>query len=100
MENKNDHTMIRIRLHGIEDNTTVNAMIDSGATEDFIDQEFCNKHQIKTIKAKNSREIYLADGESNSMGPVTRIARYLWTSEPIGKLQPSKWQNSNITRQS
>jgi len=57
LENQNDHTMIRIRLHGIKDSITVNAMIDSGATEDFIDQEFCNKHQIRTIKAKNSREI-------------------------------------------
>jgi len=75
LENKNDHTMIRIRLHGTKDSTTVNAMIDSGATEDFIDQEFCNKYQIKTIKAKNSREIYLAHAEPSSMGPVTHIAR-------------------------
>jgi len=49
-------------------------MIDSGATEDFIDQEFCNKYQIRTTKAKNPREIYLADGEPSSMGPVTHIA--------------------------
>ena len=75
LENKNYHTMIRIRLHGTKDSTTINAMIDSGATEEFTDQEFCNKNQIKTTKAKNSREIYLADGEASSMGPVTHIAR-------------------------
>jgi len=55
LENENDHTMIKIRLHGINDNTTVNAMIDSGATEDFIDREFCHKYQIRTTKAKNPR---------------------------------------------
>jgi len=67
--------MKKIRLHAIKDSTSVNAMIDSGATEDFIDQEFCNKNQIRTIKANNSREIYLADGEPSSMWPVTHIAR-------------------------
>jgi len=49
-------------------------MIDSGATEDFIDQQFCHKYQMWTTKAKNPREIYLADGEPSSMGPVTHIA--------------------------
>jgi len=49
-------------------------MIDSGATEEFIDEDFCNKYQIQTIKAKNWREIYLADGESSSIWPVTHIA--------------------------
>jgi len=66
--------MVKIRLHGIKNSTTINAMIDSGATEDFIDQDFCDKYQIRTTKAKNPREIYLADGEPSSMGPVTHIA--------------------------
>jgi len=72
---ENDHTMIRIQIHSIKNSTTVNPMIDSGATEDLIDQQFCNRHQIQTIKAKNSRVIYLADGEPSSMGHVTHIAR-------------------------
>jgi len=50
-------------------------MIDSGATEDFIHQDFCNKYQIQTTKAKNSREIYLADGKSSSIESVTHIAK-------------------------
>jgi len=49
--------MIKILLHGINGDTTVNAMIDSGATEDFINQEFCHKYQIRKTKAKNPREI-------------------------------------------
>ena len=84
LENENHHTMIRIQLHGIKNSMTINTMIDSGATEDFIDQEFCNKNQIKTIKAKNTREIYLVDGKPSSMGPVTHIARV------VAKLQNHK----------
>ena len=35
----------------------INAMIDSGAIEDFIDQEVCNKHGIRMIKATKQRDI-------------------------------------------
>ena len=50
-------------------------MIDSGAIADFIDQEVCNKHGIKMIKAKYRREIYLADGKPSPMGPVTHMTK-------------------------
>jgi len=36
-ENDNDHIMVKIQLHGGNESVTINAMIDSGATEDFID---------------------------------------------------------------
>ena len=57
LEHENDHIMVKVHLHGERETVTINAMIDSGATEDFIDQEVCNKHGIKMIKAKNQREI-------------------------------------------
>jgi len=50
-------------------------MIDSGATEDFIDKEVCNKQVIKMIKAKSPREIYLADGKPSARGPVTHMTK-------------------------
>jgi len=53
LENDNDHIMVKIQLHGEKESVTINAMIDSGATEDFMDREVCNKHGIKMIKAKN-----------------------------------------------
>jgi len=96
LENENDHTMIKIRLYGINDSTTVNAMIVSGATEDFIDQEFCHKYQIRTTKAKNPREIYLADGEPSLMGPVTHIATVpidIGAHREITTFQVAKLQN-------
>ena len=49
LEHENDHIMVKVHLHGKMETVTINAMIDSGATEDFIDQEVCNKHGIKMI---------------------------------------------------
>ena len=67
--------MVKIQLHGGKESVTINAMIDSEATEDFIDKEVCNKHRIKMIKAKNPRDIYLADGKPSPMGPVTHMMK-------------------------
>jgi len=75
LENDNDHIMVKIQLHGGKELVTINAMIDSGATEDFIDREVCNKHGIRMIKAKNPRGIYLADGKPRAMGPVTHMTK-------------------------
>jgi len=75
LEHDNDHIMVMIELHGEKESVTINAMIDLGATEDFIDQEVCNKHGIKMIKEKNPREIYLADGKPSAMGPVSHMTK-------------------------
>jgi len=75
LDNDKDHIMIKIQPDGEKESVSINAMIDSGATEDFIDREVCNKHRIKMIKAKNPREIYLADGKPSTMGPVTHLMK-------------------------
>jgi len=62
LDNDKDHIMVKVQLHAEKESVTINAMIDSGATEDFIDQDVCNKHRIKMIQAKKPREIYLAHG--------------------------------------
>jgi dUTP pyrophosphatase len=67
--------MIKTQLQGKEQQVSINAMIDSGATEDFIDEKFCDKYQIKKTKAETKREIYLADGRPSAMGPVTHTAK-------------------------
>ena len=73
LEHENDHILVKVLLHSKKETVTINAMIDSGATEDFIDQEVCNKHRIKMIKAKNQRAIYLANGKPSAMGPVIHM---------------------------
>ena len=37
-ENDKDHVMIKVNLQGKYESVSINAMIDSGATEDFIDK--------------------------------------------------------------
>jgi len=49
--------------------------MDSGATEDFINKEFCNKHGNKMLKTKNPMEIYLPDVKPRAMGPVTHMRK-------------------------
>ena len=61
-ENNKDHVMIKVNLQGKYENVSINAMINSGATEDFIDERICDKHWITTKAAEKPREIYLADG--------------------------------------
>ena len=73
LKSDKDPIMVKIQLQGEKETVTINAMVDSGATEDFIDSEVCEKHRIKMIKAKNPREIYLADGKPSAMGPVTHL---------------------------
>ena len=75
LENDKDNIMVKLQLHGDKETVNINAMVDSGATEDFIDKEVCKKHGIKMIKAEVERKIYLADGKLSTMGPVTHIAR-------------------------
>jgi len=70
LDNDKDHIMVKIQLHGEKESVTINPMIDSGATEDFIDREVCNKHGIKMIKAKNPREIYLAEENQAQWVPL------------------------------
>jgi len=74
LNNENDHIMVTIRLPGATRQITINAMIDSGATEDFIDKGFCCKYNIRTTQAKTIREVYLADGRPRAMGPITHTA--------------------------
>jgi len=35
----NDHIIVKIELHGAKESVTINARIESGATEDFINRE-------------------------------------------------------------
>ena len=67
--------MIKVNLHGGNREVNINAMIDSGGTEDFIDKTICDKYQIPTTHAEKHTKIYLADGNLSEMGPITHIAK-------------------------
>src|ERR1700712_2334943 len=98
-EHDNDHIMVKIQLHGEEETVTIDARIDSGATEDFIDKKVCNKHGIKMIKAKNPTEIYLADGKPRAMGPVTHMTRVpmdIGSHRELATFQVANLQNHEV----
>jgi len=99
LDNDKDHIMVKIQLHGKKESVTINAMIDSGATEDFIDREVCHKHGIKMIKARNPREIYLADGKPSAMGPVTHLTKVpmdIGSHRELATFQVANLQNHEV----
>jgi len=77
VNSENDHIMVSIRLHGTTRQIRINEMMNSGATEDFIDKGFCSKYHIRTTQAKTIREVYLADRRPSAMGPITHTAQVL-----------------------
>jgi len=85
--------MVKIQLHGKKESVTINAMIPSGATEDFIDREVFNKHGTKMIKAKCPLEIYLADREPSAMGPVTHMTQVSMDISSHRELAPFQMAN-------
>jgi len=99
LENDNDHIMVKIQLHGKKESVTINARVDSGATEDFIDSEVCDKHGIKMIKVKNPREIYLEDGKPSAMGPVTHMTKVpmdISSHRELATFQVANLQNQEV----
>ena len=99
LEHENDHIMVKVHPHGGKEIVTINAMIDSGATEDFIDQEVSNKHGIKMIRAKNPREIYLADGKPSAMGLVTHMTKVpmdISSHKELATFQVANLQNHEV----
>jgi len=99
LEKDNDHIMVEIQLPGGKESVTINAMINSGATEDFIDQEVCNKYGIKMVKAKNPMEIYLADGKLSAIGLVTYMTKVpmdINSYRELATFQVSNLQNHEV----
>ena len=61
LNNKSDHIMMKLTLHKDKERITTNALVDSGATEDFIDRKFCIQHQLPVRKLTQTRDIYVID---------------------------------------
>lgn len=50
---------------------SVSALIDSGATANFMDAQFCHEYSIPTIQTPQTIEVTLVDGHSPSAGNVS-----------------------------
>jgi len=73
LDNQNDHIMIKLRLETTTPQVIINGMVDLGATEYLINEGFCNKENVKIKKGKKGREIYLVNGRTSAVGPVTHM---------------------------
>ena len=97
--NNNDHLMIKIQHYGARETVMINAIIDSGATADFIDEDVCNKHSIKMIRLKNQREISIADPKPSAMGPVTHMRKVpidIGTHRKLATFQGANLQHHEV----
>jgi hypothetical protein len=65
--------MVKIQLHNGKKEITTNAMIDSGATEDFIDHNFAMVNDLPLKKINKPRDIYVVDGTVSKAGPITHM---------------------------
>jgi len=99
LDNDKGHIMVKIQLHGEKESVTINVMIESGVTEDFIDCELCHKHGITMIKAKNPKEIYMADGKPSTIGPVTHMTKVpmdISSHRELATFQVANLQNHEV----
>jgi len=99
LDNENDHIMVQIRLPGTKKQVTINPMIDSDATEDFIDKGLCSTYNIRTTQAKTIREVYLVDGQPSAMGPITHIAKVpmdIGSHRELATFQVAKLPNHEV----
>jgi len=74
-------------------------MIDSGAIEYFIEEEFCNKHGITMIKAKSPREIFLPDRKPSVMGrvtPITKVSIDISSHRKLATFQVANLQSPEV----
>ena len=99
LKRDDDHIMIKVILQGEKEKLSINAMIDSSATEAFIDKEVHQKHQISKIATESLREIYLAHGYPSDMGRVTHIAKApitIGNHQELATLQVANLQNHEV----
>src|SRR6266852_664716 len=83
-DNNTEHLMLPVLLQEGKKKIRTNAMVDSGATQDFIDRNFCLRNQIPVWKKERPIKIYGADGKTSTSGRITNTAK---TNMTIGSHQ-------------
>src|SRR5207237_7374464 len=71
LDNNSDHIMIKIDLHNGKKMTSVNGMLDSGATGEFIDMGFCVNNQLPLRKLPKVKEVYTINDTASKTGRIT-----------------------------
>jgi hypothetical protein len=54
------------------------ALMDSGATNNFIDQQFVERYHIPTLQKDSLRKLHVADGREIDMGKITQEVKQVF----------------------
>jgi hypothetical protein len=72
---KNEKVILWVKIKGKDEKEhTTTAMIDCGATENFIDRQFVEQEQLPLTKKAVPRRVLAADGRELMGGPITHEA--------------------------
>lgn len=74
INNESSHFHIPITLTGDNRSISTTALLDSGATTNFINENFVWKHHICTHKLPSPRPLFNVDGTLNKAGTVNSYA--------------------------
>ena len=61
--------------------TSTEAMVDTGATGDFIDQDFVTREKLPTRKLSQPIPVYNIDGTLNEAGSIREVVDVIMTYE-------------------
>jgi len=61
--------------------TSTEAMVDTGATGDFIDQDFVTREKLPTRKLSQPILVYNVDGTLNEAGSIREVVNVIMTYE-------------------
>jgi len=73
------HILVHLRTTDTLEEVNTNALIDCGATGDFIDEGFVERSKIPTRKLSQPIPVYNVDGLPNEAGSITKVADMIMT---------------------
>jgi len=93
---------IHLKTTDTTEETSTEAMVDTGATGDFIDQDFVTQAKLLTRKLSQLIPVYNVDGTLNEAGSICEVVDMIMTynrhSERILLTVTPPWQAKHDTR--
>ncbi len=72
---------IHLRMTDTMEETSTEAMVNTGATRDFIDQDFVTQEKLPTRKLSQPIPVYNVDGTFNKAGSICKVIDVIMTYE-------------------
>ena len=72
---------IHLKMTDTMEETSTEAMVDTGATGDFIDQDFVTRAKLPTRKLSQLISVYNVDGMLNEARSIREVVNMIMTYE-------------------